>query len=448
MANRSQILDLFRPVLARIDLGILFAEPNGRVLGCNEAARQILRLETGSEAGTLSAIAGIDLLERIEAAAGGAEGPTPDGGVCLNATQFELQLGPPLEEPRYVQVRTGLVELPCENGLLRLVMLRDITHVKHLTAVAASRDQATLLTRDPQMLDLLGRIRTIAPTEASVLLQGESGTGKTVLARTIHAQSHRAQCPFVEVNCASIPASLIESELFGHVRGAFTGASQARLGRFRSADGGTLFLDEINDLPLELQPKLLRVLQSGQLEAVGSDRTTSVNVRVITASNQNLRPLVDHGLFRADLYYRIAVIPLQIAPLRERPADIKLLAEHFLAELAARDGTPPLRLSDRALHLLLDYGWPGNVRELSNAVEHGVICARNGVIEPEDLPFDIRRSVSPLAQAGGPREDDERQRQAIEEAMRQAMGNRTLAARLLEVDRSTLWRRMRRLGLT
>lgn len=445
--TRSQILDLFQPVLARIDLGILFAEPDGRVLGCNEAARQILRLETTADPESLSAVAGVNLLERIEAAAGGAEVPTPDGGVCRNATQFELQLGSPLEEPRYVQVRTGFVELPCENGLLRLAMLRDITHVKHLTAVAASRDQATLLTRDPQMLDLLGRIRTIAPTDASVLLQGESGTGKTILARTIHAQSHRAQCPFVEVNCASIPASLIESELFGHVRGAFTGASQARLGRFRSADGGTLFLDEINDLPLELQPKLLRVLQSGQLEAVGSDRTTSVNVRVITASNQNLRPLVDHGLFRADLYYRIAVIPLQIAPLRERPTDVKLLADHFLAEFAARDGSVPPHFSDRTLHLLLDYGWPGNVRELSNAVEHGLICASNGVVEPEDLPFDIRRSVSRLGAPGEPREDDEPQRQAIEEAMRQAMGNRTLAARLLHVDRSTLWRRMRRLGL-
>jgi transcriptional regulator with GAF, ATPase, and Fis domain len=304
-----------------------------------------------------------------------------------------------------------------------------------------------MLTRDPDMLDLFGRIRTIAPTEASVLIQGESGTGKTILAKTVHAQSARANGPFVEVNCASIPASLIESELFGHVRGAFTGASQARLGRFRSADGGTLFLDEINELPLELQPKLLRVLQSGQLEAVGSDRTTSVDVRLITASNQPLRPLVEHGLFRADLYYRIAVIPLQVPALRDRPADIKLLAEHFLEELARRNRTQTPRFAEDTLRLLLDYAWPGNVRELSNAVEHGVICAGDGVVRPEDLPFDIRRLQAGRPANAEPTERDDLQRQSIEEALHQAQGNRTLAARLLGVDRSTLWRRMRRLGL-
>ncbi len=373
--------------------------------------------------------------------------PVGAHSLCRNATQIEIQVGSPLDEPAFVQVRTGMVELPCDNGALRILMLQDITHLRHLAAVARAREQGEVLTHDPQMLDLLGRIRSIAPTDASVLLQGESGTGKTLLARAIHAESHRADCPFVEVNCGSIPAALIESELFGHVRGAFTGASQARLGRFRSANRGTLFLDEINEFPLELQPKLLRVLQSGQFEAVGSDRTTAVNVRVIAASNQPLRPLVDHGLFRADLYYRIAVIPLQIPPLRERPADVKLLADHFLGQFARRHGGRRLRFGERALRLLLDYSWPGNVRELSNAVEHGAICSRQGLVDPEDLPFDIRSGLP--APSSTPRDEHgAHERRAIEDAMQQAHGNRTLAARLLRVDRSTLWRRMRRLGMT
>jgi len=444
MISRSEILDLFQPILSRIELGIIFAAPEGKVLACNEAARQILRLEHDETADTLSDLGGIDLLARIEQDGGAAA--LKAHSLCRDAIQVEIAIGSPVDEPAFVQVRTGMVELPCDNGLLRILMLQDITHLRHLAAVVGARDQRDVLTHDPRMLDLLGRIRSIAPTDASVLLQGESGTGKTLLARAIHAESSRAQCPFVEVNCASIPASLIESELFGHVRGAFTGASQARLGRFRSANRGTLFLDEINEFPLELQPKLLRVLQSGQFEAVGSDRTTAVNVRVIAASNQPLRPLVDHGLFRADLYYRIAVIPLQIPPLRERPADVKLLADHFLAQFVHRHGKRRLRFAEHALRLLLDYPWPGNVRELSNAVEHGAICAQHGVIEPEDLPFDIRGGAPPPPPPHA--EDSERERRAILDAVAQAHGNRTLAARILGVDRSTLWRRMRRLGMS
>jgi transcriptional regulator with PAS, ATPase and Fis domain len=442
MINRADILDLFQPILSRIDLGIVFADPDGRVLTCNESARQILRLDPAETPASLSQLRVSDLSARIEAA-GTVDAP-PVADVCRDAVQFEVQIASPLEEPCYVQVRTGMVELPCDNGLMRILMLQDVTHVKQLAA-ATARPQGDVLTRDPRMLEVLARMRTVAPSEAPVLLQGESGTGKTLLAREIHAHSRRAHCPFVEVNCASIPASLIESELFGHVKGAFTGASQARMGRFRSAHRGTLFLDEIDELPLELQPKLLRVLQNGQLEAVGSDRTTAVDVRLITASNQPLRPLVDHGLFRADLYYRIAVIPLLIPPLRERPSDVKLLADHFLAEFAQRHGGQALRFGDQALHQLLDHPWPGNVRELNNAVEHGAICARHGVIEPEDLPFDIRSAMAAPTGAGD--EHESIQRRAIDEAMRQAQGNRTLAARLLGVDRSTLWRRMRRLGM-
>jgi len=470
--SRAQILDLFRPILARIDLGILFADPEGGILLCNEFAEQILGLDAdehrSEHRSDLRQLNGIDLLQLIEqqTARPGERSPHPAQAAaahcaaspasataangCRDAIEFELQLGGKLEEPRFVQVRSGFVDLPCAQGHLRVVMLRDVTRVKFLHAAEHKRASAALLTKDSQMLGLLGRLRTIAPSDAPVLLQGESGTGKTVLAQSIHEHSRRASSPFVEVNCASIPSSLIESELFGHVKGAFTGASQARLGRFRSADGGTLFLDEINEFPLELQPKLLRVLQSGQFEPVGSDRTLTVDVRLITASNQSLRPLVDHGLFRADLFYRIAVIPIQVPPLRERPVDIQLLAEHFMAQLQQRDDREPLRLTHDSLRALLDYHWPGNVRELSNAIEHGVICAPGGVIRLDDLPYDVRRAgqsrANPAPSSAGS-EQDMRQRQAIEEALHQAHGNRRLTAELLGIDRSTLWRRMHRLGM-
>ncbi|MCU7884733.1 MAG: sigma 54-interacting transcriptional regulator [Candidatus Thiodiazotropha sp. (ex Lucinoma annulata)] len=446
--TRTQILSLFQPILARIDMGILFADIDGSLLACNDSARQLFDMEPGSSPDSLSDLGGTDLCERLEQSQGERITPPPEGAVCQRAIQFEMRVGSELDAPRYLQIRSGVLELPCENGFTRIVMARDITREKQLLAATSSREKASLITGDPQMIDLIGRIGIIAPTEASVLLQGESGTGKTEFARMIHKDSNRADGPFVEVNCASIPESLIESELFGHVKGAFTGASQARAGRFRSAHGGTLFLDEINEFPLELQAKLLRVLQSGKFEPVGSDRTSSVDVRIFAASNQELRPLVDHSLFRADLYYRIAVIPLHVPALRERPSDIKLLAEHFLTEFAKRIRPgEKFQLNDDSLRLLLDYPWPGNVRELGNAIEHGVICAQDGLVKPADLPHDLRN----IAEGHEPlnltqNDSDETQRQAIDEALLQAKGNRTLAAKLLQVDRTTLWRRMRRLG--
>lgn len=446
--SREQILSLFHPILSRIDIGIIFADADGAILSYNEFALQLLTLDAADIPLGLNDVGGIDLMKRIEES-GVTQGTVhADGPVCQNAVQFELRLGSELEEPRYIQVRSGIVELPCENGFIRIVMMSDVTRGKQLAAVAAERNQATLRTVDPQMQDLLGRIDMIAPTQASVLLQGESGTGKTELARMIHEKSERAEKPFVEVNCASIPTSLIESELFGHVKGAFTGAAKGRLGRFRAANGGTLFLDEINEFPLELQPKLLRVLQSGQFEAVGSDRTLTVDVRLITASNQELRPLVDHNLFRSDLFYRIAVIPLQVPPLRERPRDIEMLSQHFLQRYASESGRSVPKLGAQTLRVMLGYEWPGNVRELGNAMEHGMICARDGEIEPQDLPYVIAHPVKRPSEGKGFNRDQDEMRAAIEEALLHAGGNRTLAARTLGIDRSTLWRRMQRLGLS
>ncbi|MCB1753749.1 MAG: sigma-54 factor interaction domain-containing protein, partial [Gammaproteobacteria bacterium] len=214
------------------------------------------------------------------------------------------------------------------------------------------KDACGVATEDPDMLRLIHRLTTVAASEASVLLQGESGTGKTELARLVHRRSQRCNKPFVEINCGAIPSTLIETELFGHVKGAFTGAVKDREGRFKAADGGTLFLDEIGELPRELQPKLLRVLQDGEYEPVGSDRTLKVDVRLVCASNRDLHDLVDNGLFRADLYYRIAVVPLQVPPLRERPGDISLLTKVIHKRLVMRNYPAETTFSDDAMRAI------------------------------------------------------------------------------------------------
>ena len=298
------------------------------------------------------------------------------------------------------------------------------------------------------------RYPRIAESTTRPVIQVPSGArSKTRLARGIHDLSQRAGQPFVEVNCAAIPDALIESELFGHVKGAFTGAHQERAGRFQAANGGTLFLDEIGEIPLALQAKLLRAVQEQTFEMVGSDRTVRVDVRVISASNRNLRELVDDGQFRSDLYYRLAVIPLRIPPLRERPGDLPLLIEHFQSRLQHRGYPRGVRFSDEALRVMMNYAWPGNVRELENAVEHGVICARDGVVGRDGLPYDIRQAVAaperdptPARRADDGRLDEEKRR--IEAALGAHRGHRGRAARQLGIERTTLWRKMRRYGLS
>ncbi|PLX45487.1 MAG: hypothetical protein C0605_00880 [Hyphomicrobiales bacterium] len=335
------------------------------------------------------------------------------------------------------------------TGDMMLLIVRDRTAKRRLEAVL-DRSGSDLITNDPQMLAVLERVQQVAPTDASVLVQGESGTGKTHIARMVHHNSQRADKPLVEVNCAAIPESLIESELFGHVKGAFTGASQERSGRFLSADGGTLFLDEVGEIPLHLQAKLLRVIQDKEFEPVGSDKPVKVDVRIIAASNQNLRQNVDNGEFRSDLYYRLAVIPLYIPALRERPGDIPLLLQYFCHNLERRGYADDVECGAEAMRMMMDYPWPGNVRELENAVEHALICAVNKKVSPESLPQDVRvyadSRQAPSAEQN-PEDRYGRMRQDIVIALDQADGNKSKAAEALGIDRSTLWRRMRKMNI-
>jgi transcriptional regulator with GAF, ATPase, and Fis domain len=289
--------------------------------------------------------------------------------------------------------------------------------------------------------------RRVAPTTTPVLITGETGTGKEVLARAIHGWSGRAAAPMVSVNCAALPASLIESELFGHVRGAFSGATRERIGRFQAANGGTLFLDEVGEIPLELQAKLLRAVQDGTFEAVGSDRTVRVDVRILAATHVDLQEAVKAGRFREDLYYRLHVFPIEIPPLRARREDIPRIAVDFLAGLARRTGRGPWTLTDATLAALRGHDWPGNVRELVNSLERATILAGSG-----DLVVAAARPVATPAAAAdeGFQTLESRERDYIDRVLR-ATGGKIYgaggAAEILGINGSTLASRMRKLGL-
>ena len=253
---------------------------------------------------------------------------------------------------------------------------------------ALSRTETGLIYADPKSRQLLERASRVAKTDATVLLLGESGTGKEVLASFIHRQSLRASGPFVALNCAAIPSTLLEATLFGYERGAYTGANRAQPGKFEIAASGTIFLDEIGELALDLQAKLLRILQERKVERVGSNESKSLDVRVIAATNQDLGKRTAAGMFREDLYYRINVFPIQISPLRERLGDILPLAEHFLLKYRGQMGQPEARLSPRSLSALCEQSWPGNARELENAIQRGLLLCNGRLIEPEDMSLD------------------------------------------------------------
>jgi DNA-binding NtrC family response regulator len=297
-----------------------------------------------------------------------------------------------------------------------------------------------LVADDPKMARVLDLARRVAPTNTTVLITGESGTGKELIARCIHRNSPRSQKIFVAVNCAALAPSLIESELFGHEKGSFTGAAGQHLGRFERAHGGTLFLDEIGELDGNLQAKLLRVLQEKTFERVGGTREIAVDVRVIAATNRNLKQSVADGKFREDLYYRLNTFPIEVPPLRDRPSDIPRLVRFFLGRAARNLAKPHLVLTPEAEKVLLAYGWPGNVRELENTMERvAILC--DDVIEPDDLPVTSSGLARPVLFR-------DIERQAIEDALRANDGNRTKTARQLGISLRTLQYRLKEYGIT
>jgi PAS domain S-box-containing protein len=322
-----------------------------------------------------------------------------------------------------------------------LVIFRDISEVVHLRKrLQESRGFSGIIGQHQSMQKLFSTINELAEIKVPILIQGETGTGKELVATALHQLSSRADGPFVPINCGALPEGTLESELFGHVKGAFTGAITNRKGRFELAEGGTIFLDEIGEISQSMQVKLLRVLQDNCFVPVGGEKLVKVNVRVICATNKDLKLLTQQGLFREDLYYRLAVVPMNLPNLRDKRSDIKLLVEYFLDKYSNDIGRKVRDISNEALALLMNYSWPGNVRELSNAVQFSMIKCNNSdsIIRPEHLPPEILEQVQiPNKALGRPVAID---KELIEEALAKVDGNKAKAAKLLGISRTSIYR--------
>jgi DNA-binding NtrC family response regulator len=388
----------------------------------------------------------------------------------LDGAEFDLVVAAPppsapRSPPRIARVPPTLVYLPADFSAEALVAAVEQAHDREATRreldaarsqLEESRDRSTIVGRSPAIQDLLDRVESIGESDVPVLLTGESGTGKDLLARAIVQASPRRTSPFIAVNCAAFPESLLDAELFGHERGAFTGALRRRDGRFKAADGGTLFLDEIDGLSLPSQAKLLRVLQDGKFQPIGTNTTVAVDVRLLSATNRDLKALVAEGRFREDLYYRVRVLELVVPPLRDRRTDIPLLLQHFLEKYATAGREPP-SVSPAAWSAICDYAFPGNVRELEHAVRHALVYARGREIDLSHLPRELvptptlQPPPAPISEPGpvpvralsDALADFELE--YLLRAVEAAGGSKTKAAQLLGVSRKTLWHKLTKL---
>lgn len=330
-----------------------------------------------------------------------------------------------------------------DKALIQLRMTREIQRLKSLVKELYGLEN--VIARSPAMQRLFQQVSQIADSDATILLKGETGTGKEMLARVLHANSRRSKGPFVALNCAAISETLFESELFGHVRGAFTNAATAKRGLFQSANGGTLFLDEIAEMSLPMQVKLLRAVQEREVREVGADYPTKIDVRIITASNKDLTECVKAGTFRHDLYYRVSVVPLVIPPLRERKDDIPLLAQHFLKQSAQRCNKDVRGFTPAAMHRLMIYPWPGNVRELENAVEKAVVMSRQDMVAPDLLPsvgVSSDMGLRPLTEA-----KEEFERSYLKNVLQMTGGNISRAAQFAGRYRADFYKMLKKYGL-
>jgi DNA-binding NtrC family response regulator len=404
--------------------------------------------------------------------------PTGDGFGVLRAAR---ELDPELQvivmtaygsiQDAVTAMREGAMDFlakPVDPDHLLLMVERAIAQRRMLTdyillkeELAERRGAPRIIGEDAQLRQVSQQLHRAAATDATVLLEGESGTGKELFARALHALSPRTEGPFVAINCAAIPDTLLETELFGHEKGAFTGATARKPGRFELAHRGTLFLDEIGDLPLALQAKILRALEEKRFERVGGTQSLHVDVRVVAATNRNLKQRVAERQFREDLYFRLSVFPIQIPPLRERSADVVILARHFLDRFCRDMTKKPLVLSPAALDDLRAYAWPGNVRELQNCIERAVILCDGDTIHPRHLNLSFRQPVAPAATSPWDQIDlsgtladalrrttSEVERRKIEQAIRDAAGNRMRAADLLQISYKVLQQKLKEYGFT
>lgn len=346
---------------------------------------------------------------------------------------------------------------PFSLGEMRMVIRKELD-VHNLREENRSLREAlgkryahpNIVARSPKMQEVLAMVERVAPTNSTVLLGGESGVGKDLIARAIHEKSRRASGPFIKINSTAIPENLLESELFGYEKGAFTGANNSKPGKFELADKGTLFLDEIGDVPPATQVKLLRVLQEREFERLGGTRTVKVDVRLIAATNRDLREALEQGTFREDLYYRLNVVPIDIAPLRQRKEDIPDLVNLFISRFAADSGKPVKSITPEAMQILVNYHWPGNVRELQNIIERACALAKGTVLEAADIHLDVRPAKAANGASGFLPEGmtlEHWEDEMIREALKRANGNKSQAARLLGLSRNALRYRLSKIGI-
>ena len=360
-------------------------------------------------------------------------------------------------EPTLEDKKDHTLHITTKNGFKRMVdmsiiLMKDdnnqdigalatITDLTELIELQMDTEKifsfSNIIGRNKKMISVFKQIRDVTDYDFPVHISGETGTGKELVAHAIHNESHRGGAPFVPINCGALPEGLIESELFGHVRGAFSGAIRDKKGRFEMADGGTIFLDEVSELPKLMQVKLLRFLQEETFEKVGGEKTISVDARVISATNKDLKQEVENGNFREDLFYRLNVIPIAVPPLRERKTDIPLLVDHFLKQFPGHKSQKKFKIADKALSIMMDYRWPGNVRELQNCIQFSIVRCKGSMIRPMDLPLELKQFTPKKSKRGPSRKLDPL---AVKEALIKTGGNKVKAAKLLGVGRATLYR--------
>jgi PAS domain S-box-containing protein len=431
-------------VLDNLDLGVFTVTRGGLITFFNTIAEKISGFRRKEVIGRPCAVllgegptTGADLLKQ---AIEGAKAQSNKKGMLT------------AKDGRRIPIRGNYMALRNDQGRVigGLATIQDLSLIDELhRAISSKYTFGDMIGKDPAVQKVFDIVPVIAESDATVLIEGATGTGKDLLARVIHNASRRAKKAMVKVNCAALPDNLLESEMFGYVKGAFTGADRDKPGRFQDADGGTIFLDEIGDLPLSLQAKLLRVLEDKEFYPLGSRKTTKVNVRIIAATNQGLESMVAAKNFREDLFYRLNVIRVELPPLKDRRADIPLLIDHVLMRLSAARGTETRRISEEAMEILLNHDYPGNVRELENILEHALIICQEEIIGVKHLPTFLRKTMPAAGPEEGAstQEDTPSEKDRILEALKRHHWQRNEAARELQMDRTTLWRKMKRYHL-
>jgi PAS domain S-box-containing protein len=424
--------DNLEHVLDNLKEGIIAHDPQRRIFFFNREAERITGYGRNE-------VVGRDCHEAFGAPfCGGRCAFCDHPAEVADTAEYPLNITTKSGESRHIEMTVTRMQDGAGGLAGVLASFRDMTDLLRLQLQVGEMTRFSgIIGRNSKMLAIFKQIQDVAGYDFPVHLSGETGTGKELVANAIHAESRRAGAPFVPINCGALPEGLIETELFGHVKGAFSGAVRDKKGRFELADGGTVFLDEVAELSNTMQVKLLRFLQEGRFERVGGEHTLVVNTRVVSATNKSLKKEVERNRFREDLFYRLNVIPIHLPPLRDRKTDIPLMIDHFLKDAAERYGREPLAISNQALSLMMDYRWPGNVRELQNAVQFAFVKCGGNVIEIDHLPLELREAADVCGRRGPARKLD---LEAVRKALARTGGNKVKAAKLMGVGRATLYR--------